>query len=207
MQFKFTKSLLAGYIIGLVLLLILVTITYFHGKKIDKTIVNLANREIPSLIAASNLKRDFQAQTLELYELYATNDEEAYKTEYVKIKSSTLINASNLKALLDGDGFVASLDKSILLQEEKANRFVFIMRQPEVDWDSARESLADFSASANKIEHELDMLVVKVTTNTQKQVFASKSLSAELTYIGVLFICLLVICLIALIHYSPRKAT
>lgn len=205
MQFKLTSHQFAGYILGLVLLLILVTITYFHGKKIDHTISNLANEKMPELIAASNLKRDFQAQTIQLYELYATNDENNYQREYIKIKSSTLINASNLKSFATSNQFVANLDQNIATQEEKANRFLEIMRQPEVDWDAARDALSEFSANANKIERELDSLVEQVTSNTQKQVDASKALSAELTYIGVIFVSLLLFSVIALINYTPRK--
>ena len=205
MQFKFTQSLLTGYVVGLVLLLIFVAITYDSGKKIDSTIANLANEEIPGLIAASNLKRDFQAQTLQLYELYATNDEVAYKRQYIKIKAAILIDASNLQSVAEHTSFVANLDKKILQQEDKANRFVEIMRQPEVDWDGARSALSDFSAGANNIEVELDQLVAQVTAKTQDQVAASKALSTQLTHIGLLFIGALVFGLLALVYFSPNK--
>lgn len=205
MQFKFTQSLLAGYVVGLVLLLIFVAITYNNGKKIDDTIVNLANKEIPGLIAASNLKRDFQAQTLKLYELYATNDEVAYKNQYIKIKSAILIDASNLQSVAQRTDFVTQLDKKILQQEEKANQFVEIMRQPQVDWDAARSALSDFSAGANNIETELDQLITEVTANTQEQVATSKALSTQLTYIGLLFVGSLIIGLLALVYFSPPK--
>ena len=205
MQFKFTQSLLTGYVVGLVLLLIFVAITYTNGKKIDNTIANLANEEIPGLIAASNLKRDFQAQTLQLYKLYATNDEAAYKKRYIEIKAAILIDASNLQSVVEHTNFIANLDQKILQQEEKANRFVEIMRQPEVDWDGARNALFDFSAGANNIEIELDQLVTQVTAKTQDQVATSKALSAQLTNIGLLFIGSLVVGLLALIYFSPHK--
>ena len=205
MQFKFTQSLLAGYIVGLVLLLIFVAISYSNGKKINNTIVNLANKEIPGLIAASNLKRDFQAQTLKLYELYATNDEVSYKNQYIKIKAAILIDASNLQSVAPDSDFVAHLDKKILQQEEKANRFVEIMRQQEVDWDAARSALSDFSASTNNIEIELDQLVTQVAAKTQDQVATSKALSTQLSYIGLLFIGSLIVGLLALIYFSPHK--
>jgi hypothetical protein len=206
MQFKFTQSLLTGYVVGLVLLLIFVAIAYTNGKKIDNTIVNLANEEIPGLIAASNLKRDFQAQTLKLYELYATNDEVAYKNQYIKIKAAILIDASNLQSVAEHTDFVANLDKKILQQEEKANQFVEIMRQSEVDWDAARSALSEFSAGANNIEAELDNLITQVTAKTQDQVATTKALSTQLTYIGLLFIGSLIVGLLALIYFSPHKA-
>lgn len=207
MPFKLTQSWLTGYLVGLVLLLILVVITYLHGKKIDQTIVSLANEEIPELIAASNLKRDFQAQTLHLYELYATNDELAYQRDYIKVKSATLIDASNLKSLTPDSAFIAQLDSNIVQQEEKANRFIEIMRQPEIDWDASRAALSDYSASANMLASGLDQLVSQVTEKAQKQVATSKALSAELTYIGVLFISLLLFSLLALINLSQRSKT
>lgn len=205
MQLKFTQSLLTGYVVGLVLLLIFVAITYDNGKKIDSTIANLANEEIPGLIAASNLKRDFQAQTLQLYELYATNDEVAYKKQYIKIKAAILIDASNLQSVAEHTNFVANLDKKILQQEEKANRFVEIMRQPDVDWNGARSALSDFSADANNIEIELDQLITQVTAKTQDQVATSKALSEQLTNIGLLFVGSLVFGLLALIYFSPHR--
>ena len=205
MQFKFTQNLLTGYIVGLVLLLIFVAITYTNSKKIDSTIVNLANEEIQGLIAASNLKRDFQAQALKLYELYATNDEVAYKKQYVQIKAAILIDASNLQSVTVHTDFVANLDKKILAQEEKANLFVDIMSQPDVDWDAARSALSDFSAGANNIEIELDQLITQITAKTQDQVATSKALPAQLTIIGLLFIASLIIGLLALIYFSPSK--
>jgi CHASE3 domain sensor protein len=205
MQFKFTQNLLSGYIVGLVLLLIFVGLTYSHGKKIDGTIISLANEEIPSLIAASNLKRDFQAQALQLHELYATNNEETYKKQYISIKASILIDSSNLQSVTEHTNFVANLDKKVLDQDHKANQFVEIMRQPEVDWDAARSALSEFRAGANKIEVELDQLVTQVSAKTQDQVAASKALSTQLTNIGLLFIGSLVLGLLALVYFSPHR--
>jgi hypothetical protein len=205
MQFKFTQNLFTGYFIGLAVLSLFIAISYNHGKKIDETIVNLANKEIPSLIAASNLKRDFQAQTLQLYELYATNDESAYKTQYIKIKGDILINSTLLQSLVIKTDFVANLDQKILQQETKANQFVEIMQQTEVDWDGARSALAEFSAGANKIEADLDQLVTQITDKTQQQVYSSKTQSAQLTNIGFIFIAALVLGLIALIYINTNN--
>ncbi len=205
MPFKFTQNLLTGYIVGLAVLSLFVAISYSNGKKVEQTIVNLANEEIPGLIAASNLKRDFQAQTLQLYKLYATNDEEAYKKQHIKIKADILIDSTNLQALVQNTNFVADLDQKILQQEGKSDKFVEIMRQPDVDWDGARSALAEFSAGANKIELELDQLVTQVTAKTQRQVSSSKAQSAQLTNIGLIFIAALVLGLIGLIYLNSSK--
>ena len=150
MQVKFMQNLFTGYIVGLLLLLTFLGITYSHGNKIDSTIKKLANSEIPSLIAASNLKKDFQSQTIALYALYASNDENAYQKQFIHTKSAILIDASKLQSLLGVGEFTRSLDSKILAREEKANKFVEIMRKPEVDWDAARSSLSDFSEDAQK---------------------------------------------------------
>jgi hypothetical protein len=199
------QNLFTGYVFGLLLLFTFLAISYNSSKKIDHTINQLANYEIPSLIAASNLKKDFQAQTIALYALYATNDENAYQRQFIQTKSAILIDATKLQALLGQNEFAHSLDTKILAREEKANHFVEIMRQPEVDWDAARSSLSEFSADAEKIEFELDQTVAHITQKTQAQTLSSQTILAQLSNIGLLFAGLFIVGLCIQIAFTSNE--
>ena len=197
------KTKLRNWLIGLfVLFLLLISFVAFsvtNGKKVTITTNHLAIETIPGLIAASNLKRAFQSHTIQLYELYATNDQENYKKYYAKNKADILIDSANLQVLPQFKGFTADIDKLSQQQEEVALSFVKVMQQPDIDWDAAREILAKFSAGTDQIEDNLDTLIGKVSKQSQDEAETTKALLAQLGNIGIIFVALLLLSLIAML--------
>jgi hypothetical protein len=206
MKTQLDFKLLVSYIFVFVLLISLLVFGYTSSNKIERTVTNLANQKIPTLITASNLKRAFQTQTIQLYELYATNNHEAYEKYYAKNKAALLLDIANLKNSPEYSTLATTVDQLSEHQEVIANKFVGIMAQPDVDWDGARNTLAEFSQGANLIEVKLDDLVSNITNQTQLQAQVSEKQLSQLLNFGLLFTALLFAGLVY-IFYHKRNQT
>ena len=184
---NFKRNVLLGYVVLFFLLVAFVVVSTINASKIESATTNLVKQKLPGLVAASQLKHNFQAQTIQLYELYATNDQAAYKDNYAKIKAAIIIDAANLQSLAEYNKNAVSIENLSLQQDALADKFVTIMANPSVDWDAARAALQAFSNGTQAIETNLDNLVANVTTQTQKQAETSKHHLEQLFKIGVVF--------------------
>lgn len=202
MKTQLDFKLLISYICVFILLISLLIFGYASSNKIERTVTNLANQKIPTLITASNLKKAFQTQTIQLYELYATNNHEAYKKYDAKNKAALLLDIANLKNSPEHSNLAASVDQLSEHQDVVANKFVGIMAQQEVDWDGARNTLAEFSQGANLIEVKLDDLVGNITSQTQSQAETSEKELSQLLNISLLLTALLLAGLIYIFYLS-----
>lgn len=191
MNSNFKRNVLLGYVVLFVLLIGFVAVSTVNASKIEAATTSLVNQKLPGLIAASQLKHDFQAQSIELYELYATSNHNTYQTRYAKNKSAILIDTANLQSLAEYNSSAISIEKLSLQQDVIAARFVNIMSSSEVDWDAARAELLAFSNGTNAIDANLDTLVKSVTAQTQQQAETSKKHLAQLFTIGIIFVGLL----------------
>lgn len=187
MNNNFKRNVLLGYVVLFILLIGFVAVSTINARKIESATTNLVNQKLPGLIAASQLKHNFQAQTIQLYELYATNDHAAYKDNYAKNKAAILIEAVNLQSLAEYNTSAVSIEKLGLQQDVIADRFVTIMASSEVDWDAARAALLAFSNGTSAIETNLDTLVTTVTAQTKQQAETGKKHLSQLFNIGIVF--------------------
>ena len=188
---NFKRNILSGYVVLFFLLIAFVAISTVNASKIESATTSLVNQKLPGLIAASQLKHNFQAQTIQLYELYATNDQAAYKDNYAKNKAAILIDAANLQSISELNKSAVSIEKLSQAQDVIADRFVSIMASPSVDWDAARAELLAFSNGTHAIESNLDALMSNVTTQTKQQADISKQHLKQLFTVGMAFMGLL----------------
>lgn len=191
MNDNFKRNVLLGYVVLFILLIGFVAVSTVNASKIEIATTSLVNQKLPGLIAASQLKHDFQAQTIQLYELYATNDHNAYQTHYAKNKAAILIDAANLQSLAEYNSSAISIEKLSQQQDAIAAKFVNIMASSEVDWDAARAALLAFSNGTSAIDTSLDTLVSSVSAQTQQQAETSKKHLSQLFTIGIIFVGLL----------------
>jgi hypothetical protein len=200
MNNNFKKNVLLSYVVLFVLLISFVAVSTINSRKVDAATSSLVNQKLPGLIAASQLKHNFQSQTIQLYELYATNDHAAYEKVYAKNKAAILIDAANLQSLAEHNGSAISIEKLSQQQDAIATKFVRIMANETVDWDAARAELLAFSQGTSAIDSQLDVLVSKVTTQTKQEVETSKKHLAQLFTIGMVFMGLLFLGLSIMLH-------
>ena len=187
MNSNFKRNVLLSYVVLFFLLIGFVAVSTINASKIESATTSLVNQKLPGLIAASQLKHNFQAQTIQLYELYATNNHAAYKAIYAKNKADILINVTHLQTLAEYNSNAVSIENLSLQQDAIAEKFVNIMANESVDWDGARAALQTFSNGTHDIESNLDALVANVTEQTKQQAETSKHYLAQLFKIGVLF--------------------
>ncbi len=205
MKLNVTQKILIGYIVGFILLLAFATLTYLNGKKIEATTVALSQEKIPGLIAVSSLKSQVQKQANQLYELYATNDQAAFKQRHQATVAVMQQDTAKLRALDEFKAFESTLDNMNIKQAELTNNFIKIMQQPEVDWDAAREALSAFSNSAKAMDSKLDALVDLVAKLTIARADDSQKLTDQLINVGLALAALTFLGVLGMAYYSHRK--
>ena len=205
MKLNVTQKILLGYVIGFVLLLAFAALTLLNGKKIEATTVALSQEKIPGLIAVASLKSHLQMQSNHLNALYATNDQTAFAERHAQTVAAQLQDIANARALAEFKPFEAKLTEMNNKQELLTTQFVQIMRQPEVDWDAARDALSAFSTSANAMGEKLDELVKIVSNQTLAQANASRLLTEQLINIALILSAVTFLGVLAMAFYSHRQ--
>lgn len=205
MKLNVTQKILVGYVAGFILLLAFAALTLINGKKIEDTTVALSQEKIPGLIAVSSLKSHVQAQTNQLYELYATNDLSAFNQQYAAANQAMEQDIVKLDSLQEYKPFAASLATMQANQVKLTNQFKQIMQKPEVDWDAARDALSAFSKSANQMQVELDVLVNTVSTQTLARAQDSQRLTEQLITAALLLTGLIFLGILGVAYYSHAQ--
>lgn len=205
MKLNVTQKILVGYVAGFILLLAFTALTLFNGKKIEATTVTLSQEKIPGLIAVSSLRSDLQTQTIQLYELYATNDQALFQKNHQASMTSMQQDVVKLRALEEFRSYEAPLAVMTAKQTELTNQFVQVMKQSEIDWDVARSTLSAFSASAKDTDNTLNQLVKTVSEQTLARANASQKLTEQLINAGLVLAFLVFLGVLAMAKYSHRQ--
>jgi methyl-accepting chemotaxis protein len=205
MKLNVTQKILVGYVVGFILLMAFAALTLFNGKKIEATTIALAQEKVPGLIAAASLKSNVQAQSNQLYELYATNDQTKFTTQHTAAVAAMHRDVAKLDSLTEYKSYEANLANMTTKQEALSSQFVQIMRQPEVDWDAARTALSAFSTSANEMGVALDALVKTVSDQTLASANTSQQLTEQLINVALILAGLTFFGVLAAAYYSHRQ--
>ncbi len=205
MKLNVTQKILVGYAVGFTFLMALAALTLLNGKKIEATTITLAQEKVPGLIAAASLKSNVQAQSNQLYELYATNDQAKFTAQHTATVAAMQQEVVKLGALAEYKSYEVDLATMATKQDALTNQFVQIMRQPEVDWDAARTALSAFSSSANKMGAALDALVKSVSDQTLASANASQRLTEQLINVALILAGLTFLGVLAAAYYSHRQ--
>ena len=205
MKLNVTQKILAGYLVGFVLLLAFAGLTLINGKRIQATTVELSQQKLPGLIAASALKIGLQEQTKHLYELYATNDRATFQKRRAEDADYAATQWTALQKLPEFKSYEQPLSQMVAKQSEVTDTFVSVMRQPEVDWDHARDVLSQFSLGADGISGELDKLVSAVTKQTLDKAANSQVLTEQLMNVGLVLALLIFLGVLAMAYYAHAR--
>lgn len=165
---KITQRITMVYLVGFILFAGFAALTVLSSTKIKTTTKQLAQQEIPGLIAASAYKTYLQYQTIGLYEYYATADYDSFEKKQLQIEANIESYFQEIKQLPQYSRIELKLDKLFKKKEDIAQKFTKIMRQPSVDWDGARSVLAEFSSTSEDINLEIDVLVSAVAQSVEE---------------------------------------
>jgi methyl-accepting chemotaxis protein len=204
MKLNVTQKILVGYVVGFILLMAFAALTLLNGKKIEATTIALAQEKVPGLIAAASLKSNVQAQSNQLYELYATNDQAKFTTQHSTAVAAMQQDVAKLDSLAEYKSYKADLATMATKQDALTNQFVQIMRQPELDWDAARTALSAFSASANEMGASLDALVKTVSDQTLASANTSQQLTEQLINVAIVLAGLTFLGVLVMAYFSHR---
>lgn len=204
MKLNVTQKILLGYVVGFILLMAFAALTLLNGKKIEATTVALSQEKIPGLIAAASLKSNVQAQSNQLYELYATNDQTKFTEQHTAAVAAMQQDVAKLSSLAEYKSYEADLAAMAIKQDELTNQFVQIMRQPEVNWDGARTALSAFSASAIEMGVALDAFVRIVSDQTLASAEASQQLTKQLIHVALVLAALTFAGVLVMAYYSHQ---
>ena len=205
MNFKVSQKILAGYLAGFILLAAFAGLTLFNGKRIEATTVALSHEKIPGLIAVSALKNGLQVQTNHLYELYATNDQALFVSRHQQDMAIAQTHLATLQNLPEFKKYQSTLANMSSKQAELSDKFVQVMRQPEVDWDVARVVLSDFGKGADAEGAQLDQFVQSVADETLARASASQKLTEQLMQGALILTAIVFLGFLGMVYFSSRQ--
>lgn len=207
MRFTISQKIMAGYLLGFLLLLAFSALTLFNGRRIEATTTRVADQKLPALVAMTALKSAFQTQKAHLYEFYATADVAAFERRHSQDMADV---EAYMRAASRLPAFAAkqeAMREVIRRENELARLFLTTMTATTVDWDEARVVLGDFSKVADSIGSELDSMVDAGASETLNDAAASQSLVRQLMTVSLLLTGLIFIGVIAMIVLTRRHVT
>lgn len=205
MKIKVAHKIVAGYLVGVLLLAAFAALTFFNGKRIEATTVELSQNKLPGLISVAALKSSTQMQTNHLYELYATNDDALFEQKHQQNMVAMQKHWAELTKLKEFAQFEAQLSEMNLNQTKLVQRFSDVMLESPVDWDLARDVLAEYSQGADALSAELDKLVQSVADETLQQAANSELLTEQLINVVLALTVLSFIGLLAMIYFANKS--
>lgn len=204
---KITQKIMMVYLVGFILFAGFAVFTVLSGQKIQATTAQLAQQEVPGLIAVSTYKTYLQRQSIQLYELYATADYAMFDKTQKQAKENIAPYLKKIEQLPQYASVQPKVERLSKQQEVISQKFINIMRQSNVDWDGARGVLTDFSQVSEEIDSALDALVMEVAQNAEAS--ATQSNKQTETLISTALILTLISLIIGLfaVYDSHRKIT
>lgn len=195
------------YLVGFILFAGFAVFTVLSGKKIQATTAQLAQQEVPGLIAVSTYKTYLQRQSIQLYELYATADYAMFEKTQKQAKENIAPYLQKIEQLPQYASVQPKVERLSKQQEDISQKFINIMRQSNVDWDDARGVLTDFSHVSEEIDSELDALVMVVAQNAEMGATQSNKQTETLISTALILTLISLVMGLFAVYDSHRKIT
>jgi len=137
-------------------------LVFDQGREISRRTGELTGRDMPAIELLSQLGTDVLELEPILYEYYLTTDQARFKRRYEdrsRRVEAALRQAHAAFAQRSEIDEIAALHRSL---SRRAHDLDATLREARVDWDAARDVLADVPAMAEAIEQRVERLVVEV---------------------------------------------
>ncbi len=205
LSLNISKKILSGYVFCLVLFLLFSGLTLFNGQRINTVTKNLAEDQLPNMVAISDLNMLTQAQTVSLYELYATAESKPfYKTQKNHIEQEKLL-LEKISNLSEYQKYENEIIDKLKQQKQFANSFVKVMTSTRIDWDEARRTLANFANAAKDTANVLNKLANDAESATLLIANNSKNLISQLINMSFIITVLAIIGLFVMTKYTKTQ--
>ena len=153
------RKILAIYLLVLVAGIALSTLTYFRGESVLRASSALTEQSLPRFDTISRLRNAIFSQKPILYEYYATADQATFLTRYTAAHEETLLRLRALRNMNQAAPEIARLKAGIDHIHTHSMLLDQTMGITPIDWDRAREILAEVSKDEARITPELEALV------------------------------------------------
>ncbi len=153
------RKILVVYLLALVAGIALSTLTYLRGESVLRAGNALTEQSLPRFDTISQLRNAIFSHKPILYEYYATTDRSDFLTRYTSAHEQTLTNLRALRNMSQALPEIARLEAEIDSIHSHSKRLDQTLSTAPVDWDRAREILAEVSKAEARITPELEALV------------------------------------------------
>lgn len=163
------KKILVVYLLVLALGVGLSTLIYINGHSVSNAISALVNDNLPRLNTISKLRAAIFAQKPLLYEYYATTDRNAFQQAFERNQGEIEAILHSIHTVNDGSTLLSQINfytEKISLNAEQLDQ---VLSRSPIDWDRARDILAELSVTEAKVSPIIEELV----SLNQKQVYMS----------------------------------
>ena len=163
------KKILVVYLLVLALGVALSTLIYSNGHSVSKGISSLVNDNLPRLNTISKLRAAIFAQKPLLYEYYATTDRKTFLKAFELNQREIEATLHSIQTVSDGNTLLTEIGAYTEHINLNAVQLDQALSTSPVDWDRARDILAELSGTETKVSPIIDALV----SLNQKQVYMS----------------------------------
>ena len=190
---SFNRKIFAIFLLTLVAGITLSVVTYLRGQSVIATGRTLTERSLPRFDEIAHLQRTIYSQKPLLYEYYATLDRVGYASHFqaAQMKSQNILN--NLARFYQGSAEMALIQQAVNRIGDLGVKLDLTMQRKPIDWDQAREILADVSAQESRITPAIEALlqlnrdqVTRYGNDTHQNVLAMIQTVAGFTIASVL---------------------
>lgn len=153
------RKILAIYLLALVAGIAISTLVYLRGESVLRAGNALTGQSLPRFDTISRLRNAIFSHKPILYEYYATADRTSFLTRYTSAREETLLALRTLRNMNQASPELARLEAGLDRIHAQSQRLDHTMSAAPIDWDRARDILAEVSDAEARITPELDALV------------------------------------------------
>lgn len=146
-EFKAT----AVYGLTIVLGCVLSAVVYLTVLKVEQTIRELVEHQIPELTLLRETMANVTEQERLLYEYYATTDRNLFTQDYRSVRKATDTDINQIEQRFDDKRPITAIKQHLVIIDRQASEFDNNIDDSSTDWDLAREQLERISTHRRDI--------------------------------------------------------
>ncbi len=178
------SKIMAGYAAVLLVALLSAAVLLNNNQQIRLRVDQFTGTTLPVLAQLDLLLSNSKELVLAGYSLYGTTlDQESFLLRQHQLEQNLQQANQQLQQQLK-----LSLDSELQAFHQSLNQLAAVMAQPDVDWDKAREGLADLTRQATVLAQALDNLRSKVAAEATA---GSEAIAQQLSLSFVVIVSLL----------------
>jgi diguanylate cyclase (GGDEF)-like protein len=200
---RFRMPVAALCAVAIALGIALSAFTYLRGESVNNNTETLVGRDLPTFDGIAELKAALVRTEPILYEYYATEDQQAFYRRYLPNREKILAGFDLLERAFPAHPLVSGIRLEYTDIEARARQLDSTLCCRPVDWDLAREILAQTAVNAAGINEKLDALIVELRESVFRRAAVTRAEVGRIVGMVLAFSAAILV-LLALSGYSLR---